>query len=362
MRRLHFEALRPVCPVCRLHAAEPSPLRLASVAREEGESVLEGVLHCTRPDCQREYPILDGIPLLIPDLRGYVAGQLAALTGRDDLSETMESLLGDCAGPGSAFDVNRQQLSMYAWDHYGDLDPHEPAGEVRPASVLRVLDRGLALAGELPAGPVVDVGCSVGRTVFALAEQCGGLVLGVDLNFAMLRLASGVLRRGVVRYPRRRIGLVYDRREFPAQFPGADRVDFWACDVLNPPFAQETFALAVSLNVLDCVSAPRDFLAAIAGLLAPGGRTVLSTPYDWSPSATPLEAWLGGHSQRSAAGGASEPVLRALLTPGGHPQAIAGLELTAEVASVPWQVRLHERSTVGYDVHVVAARKAVGGG
>jgi hypothetical protein len=46
----------------------------------------------------------------------------------------------------------------------------------------------------------------------------------------MLRLASEVLRRGVVRYPRRRAGLVYDQREFPARFANIENVDFWACD------------------------------------------------------------------------------------------------------------------------------------
>jgi SAM-dependent methyltransferase/uncharacterized protein YbaR (Trm112 family) len=357
MRRSHLEALRPVCPVCRAGARQVFPLRLASVWREERDAVLEGVLHCTNPQCLREYPIFDGVPLLVPGIRTYIADQLLALVAREDLSAESESLLGDCCGPGSAFDQNRQYLSCYAWDHYAELDPDEPAGEPCPGSVVRTLGAGLALGGPLPAGPVLDLGCSVGRTALALAEKTDGLVLGIDLNFAMLRLGLAVVRRGVVRYPRRRVGLVYDRREFPVHFIGSERVDFWACDALNLPFADATFGTAVGLNVLDCVASPHGLLAETARVLAAGGTALLTTPYDWSPGATPVEAWLGGHSQRGSGGGASEPVLRNLLTPRAHPQSVHGLHMVAEAPALPWQVRLHERSTVSYKVHLVTARR-----
>jgi SAM-dependent methyltransferase len=160
----------------------------------------------------------------------------------------------------------------------------------------------------------------------------------------------------VIRYPRRRVGLVYDRRAFAVNLPGSERVDFWACDALALPLAPHTFELVAALNLLDCVSSPRDLLASLGDALAPGGRAVLSTPYDWSPAATPVEAWLGGHSQRGPSGGSAEPVLRALLTPGGHPQSVPSLELIAEAEALPWHVRLHDRSTVCYQVHAVAAR------
>ena len=184
-------------------------------------------------------------------------------------------------------------------------------------------------------------------------------MLGVDVNFSMLRLARRVLESGSVSYPRRRVGVVYDRREFPARFPGAERVDFWACDALALPFVPGSFGLAVGLNVLDCVASPRDFLESLSGLLRPGGSALLSTPYDWSPAATPFEAWIGGHSQRGPDGGASEPFLRTLLTFGAHPQSVTGLKVSGEIERQPWHVRLHERSGVDYDVHIVTA-EAVG--
>jgi len=359
VRRRHLAALRPLCPVCR-GAGRRSELELATVVREEGETVIEGVLRCPGGDCLREYPVLDGVPLIVAGIRDYVGSNLTSIYARGDLSETLESIVGDCCGPGSPFDATRQRLSSYGWDHYGDLDPAEPVPGpgpegVRPGSLVRLLERGLALAGDLPAGPVIDVGCAVGRSTFELARRCQGPVLGIDLDFAMLRAASRVLRRGEVRYPRRRVGVVYDRRSFAVELPGAERVDFWACDAQVLPFASGTFAAAASLNLIDCVASPADAVASLAGVLAPGGKALVATPYDWSPGATPVEAWLGGHSQRGEEGGAGEPALRRLLGPGGADS--PGLRTVAEEPALPWRVRLHDRSAVDYRVHLVAVEK-----
>jgi SAM-dependent methyltransferase/uncharacterized protein YbaR (Trm112 family) len=359
MRRRHLAELRPVCPVCRAARGVEAPLGLAAVLRESGEHVIEGTLRCPEAACQREYPIVDGIPLLLGNLRAYVAGAIDQIQARGDLTAATESLLGDCCGPGSSFDVTRQHLSTYAWDHYGDLDPDEPS-KSEPGSIQRLLDRGLVLAGKLPRGPILDLGCSVGRSTFALADLIGGLVVGVDLSYAMLRLAAQVLREGQVRYPRRRVGLVYDRRDFPVRLAGSENVDFWACDALALPFPAGTFGAVVALNVLDCVQSPHDLLSSLPRLLAKNGKAILSTPYDWSPAATPVEAWLGGHSQRGPDAGASEPVLRALLTPGAHPASIDGLEVVAEDADVPWRVRMHDRAILEYRAHLIVAKRRLG--
>ena len=353
MRRGHFDSLRPVCPVCQSSRSLLHPLVLASVDREEGGHIIEGVLHCSDVNCQREYPIIDGIPLIIRDIRTYLSENAFQVCQRDDLGPTIESMLGDCCGAGSPYDVARQHLSSYAWDHYGDRDPAEPSGQPSPGSVVRVLQRGLEMIDSPPSGPILDIGCSVGGSTFALAERFDRIVLGVDLNFSMLRLASRVLRSGVVRYPRRRVGVVYDRREFPVSFGNQENVDFWACDAMAFPFEPNRFAVAVGLNMLDCVQSPLDFLSSLATVLGNDCPAILACPYDWSISATPLESWLGGHSQRSSDAGASEPVLTRLLTPG-SPQSIEGLHLIDQ-CDMDWHVRLHDRSSVSYKSHLVAA-------
>lgn len=354
MKKRHFDAIRPVCAVCRTAGIE-SPLEVGRADREEGGDLLEGVLRCAQPGCQREYPVIDGIPLLVPALRAYVSQHIGAILRRDDLSGLTESLLGDCCGPGSTFDQSRQHLSTYAWGHYHDLDPAEPEG---PApSLLGLLARGVELAGAPGAGPILDAGCSVGRATFELAGRFERLVLGVDLSFSMLQIAARALRTGVVKYPRRRVGVVFDERSFPARFARPDLVDFWVCDAQDPPFAAGTFSAVTSLNLLDCLPSPHDHLLSVARVLAPGGRAVFSTPYDWSPAATPIEAWIGGHSQRGPQNGESAVTLRALLTPGAHPASVEQLALVAEDDAIPWRVRLHDRSTVEYGTHLLVAEK-----
>ncbi|MQA92537.1 MAG: methyltransferase domain-containing protein [Gemmatimonas sp.] len=357
LRLRHFEALRPVCPVCRAGAASGSLLAIAHVYREVSGHIVEGILHCANPLCQREYPVIDGIPLLIGNLRHFISENPLRVLLRRDLEPPLESLIGDCLGSGSDFDHVRQQVSAYAWEHYGDLDPARTAEDLHPGTMLGALEAGLRAVEQVPPGPILDVGCGCGRSTFDLAERTGELVLGVDLHYPMLQVATGVLQQSVARYPLRRVGLVYDQREFEVQIRGRENVDFWACDATALPFDPGTFPLAVGLNVLDSVYSPREFLSELASVLRPGGRTVLTCPYDWTAGATPVEAWLGGHSQRSPLAGSSEAVLRAMLTPGASPSGVEGLRIIAELDDLPWRVRLHDRATMNYRLHLIVAER-----
>ena len=354
MRRRHFDALQPICPRCALEGRAASPLRLAAVLEGSDEFVREGLLHCGCEDCRLEYPIIDGVPIIVPDVRGYIANNINQIHRRGDLSEEIEGVLGDALGPGSNLDQTRQHLSIYCWGHYGDLDPEEQQDDTL-GSIVNCLTQGFSLPIN-PSAPALDLGCSVGRTTFELAQRIDGLALGIDLNFAMLQTAQTVLQTGHLRYGRRRLGLVSDRREFPVQLPASELVDFWACDTLALPFTAGQFGTVLAMNLLDCVASPRDLLAVVRSTLRIGGDAFITTPYDWSPNATPVEAWIGGHSQRGPDKGAAEPLLRALLTPGAHPQSVNGFAITGEIDDLPWLTRLHERSTVTYSTHLVAVR------
>ncbi|NYZ17588.1 methyltransferase domain-containing protein [Azospirillum sp. RWY-5-1] len=362
MRRSHFEALKPVCPRCRQTRGVLSPLVLGLVEEEDAAGIRSGTLHCTDPACWLEFPIIDGAPVLVPDVRGWLAANAHLITEREDLTPLVESLLGDGTGPDSAFNIARQHRSSYAWDHYADLDPAEPAGPVRPGGVVRCLEAGLRRLDDTPSarlpGPAIDLGCACGRTAFELAARVDGPVLGIDLNWPLLRVARRALETGEAVYPRRRVGMVYDRRRYPVRFAGMERVDFWIADAQAPPFADDAFGFAAALNIVDCVASPPALLAALDRLVRPGGAAVLATPFDWSTGATPVEAWLGGHSQRGPQDGSSETMLRLLTTPGAHPQSTRRLAPLGGPVEVDWAVRLHERSAMLYRAHVVVLESA----
>ena len=132
--------------------------------------------------------------------------------------------------------------------------------------------------GPLPPGPVLDIGCAVGGGVFGLCALTDGPVLGIDVNWPLLKIARHACDTGRVTFPVRQSGVHYDRRS--GLLPGADRhrADVWVADALALPFAAGTFGQAVSLNVLDCISDPVRMVSELARSLAPGGGYLVSTP------------------------------------------------------------------------------------
>jgi SAM-dependent methyltransferase len=322
---------------------------------EPDEDILEGVLVCPNPECQREHPIIDGIAVVVPDLQSWASHQLDAVVRRDDLSSFMASLLGDAAGPGSVFDRERTNLSAYARTHWGDLDPVEPLA--REASFVSLFDAALQLMAEEPRGVWLDLGCSVGRGTLELARRTGDLAVGVDLSFSMLRVAERMRRAGRATFDVRRVGLVYDRCDLAVADVPTEHLSFWCCDVGALPFADALFDGALSLNVVDCVPSPLGHLMELGRVLAGGAPALLSSPYDWSPNATPVAQWLGGHSQRSPQHGSSPAELRRALASIDH-----ALVIKHERDRAPWRVYVNERASMDYAVHLLHLERSAAAG
>ncbi|NTW06653.1 MAG: methyltransferase domain-containing protein [Syntrophaceae bacterium] len=354
----HFQTLKPLCPVCRPSSGEYL-LEIGKVIKGNDDYLQEGILVCSNEHCRSEFPVINGIPIILANLRSYISQNILPLLSRDDLSSTMESLLGDCAGPGSAFDSSRQYLSTYCFAHYGDLDAEVLFRKQKGAgTVMDLFKRSMALLKEELGGCIVDIGCSVGRTTFELASSSDDLVLGVDLNFGMLKVAREIIEKGRVTYPLRREGIVYERRSFPVSFENLSRVDFWVCDAVSLPFSKEVFSGAASFNVLDCLWSPHEHLREISRILLPQAKAIVSTPFDWSANVTPVEAWLGGHSQRAPHEGFGVSFLRALLSSEKSPVELRQLEILQE-ENVPWNLRLHDRSLMQYSSHLMILRKSL---
>ena len=328
--------------MCRASGRADAALAMLHIERGNDVEVLEGALACSAAVCRFEFPILDGIPILVPNVREVLAMQFDALTERDDLSPYALSFIADSAGPGSDFDRQRYQLGAYTHAHWATGD-HGARGTAGAFSTL--VDAAIDSTGASPTGIWLDIGCAVGRGVASLVSAGAHLVLGIDLSLPMLRQAQRALRGGSIAYDLRKVGVVYERHTVAITAPASESVALWCADATNLPLAASRCDGALALNVLDCVRFPASVLHELARALKAGGRAAMSSPYDWSPSATALDAWIGGHTQRGPSAGSSAAEVRRALGPS-DPMSLA-LSIIDE-REVAWPLHVHDRAAMHY--------------
>jgi SAM-dependent methyltransferase len=114
-----------------------------------------------------------------------------------------------------------------------DLARHEAAYEIARAS--------------LPPGRVLDLGCGSGYGAAGLAGRGARVVVALDRV-----VPDPASRRSTARFVRADLGAV--------------------------PLAARCFELVVSFQVIEHLVDPGPYLDAVAGLLAPGGTAILTTP------------------------------------------------------------------------------------
>ncbi len=359
MKLAHFEALRPVCPRC-LNRSVEAPLALAVHESGDEASVEHGILRCTDAACHTEYPIIRGLPILLPNAPEFIAQNAASLLAVDELPPMIAAAMGEGAGGGSWFEAARQHVSTYAWDHYCASDPTllaATSGDAVPGFAMRTIDRMVAEGGVCGSGSAIELGTGVGGALLQLAQHTSGLVLGIDMHVPMLRFARRTLQTGFAEFDLRSAGFLYRRVRQRIAIDHAARIDHWCCDATCPPFASGAFATVVGLNVLECVPSPLDLLRAMERILAPEGRFGLCTPYDWSVTVSKPEYWVGGHSPRGWFAGDPARVLEALLTPGAHAASLGGLKIEKVLDDLSWHVRTHDRGSMHYRVHLVTGSR-----
>jgi SAM-dependent methyltransferase len=320
-----------ICPGCRTRTGDRFDLRTLARAGD--------VLACA---CGRRYPVIDGVPLVLPDPAGYLRGDAAAVVERD-LPPEVAALLVEHAPDDQPYARLLEHLSIYLDAHWGDRA--EPPPEAAAFGARALAERIAALPR---AGRAVELGCSAGRIVAELAATADHVV-GIDLQLAAVRRARRLLDGEPVAYARRIAGRHYAAARAAAgdrAVPDARRTLLCA-DVLDPPLAPGHYDRVVALNVLDSVARPRQLLAVMASLCRPGGELVLASPYAWQSSVMDEGERIGGADPAAD--------VAAILRAG---EGIAGRFTIEEEAEVPWTLRRDARSAVAYRVHYLRARKA----
>jgi 5-histidylcysteine sulfoxide synthase/putative 4-mercaptohistidine N1-methyltranferase len=151
--------------------------------------------------------------------------------------------------------------------------------------------------GQRPMRRALDLGCAIGRSSFELARSFQEVV-GIDFSARFIQHALSLKETGVLRYTIPAEGELESYHEVRLGDFGldavAEKVTFWQGDACNLKPVFTGFDLVFAGNLLDRLYDPRKFLLSLHDRIEPGGLLILTSPYTWQESFTPVERWIGG--------------------------------------------------------------------
>ena len=161
---------------------------------------------------------------------------------------------------------------------------------------------------------ILDIGCAVGGSTFALAEQSSAFALGVDLSGSFIRTALELKNNGTLNYKQSEEGDLASWREARVESQIArEKSDFRRADACALPPDFVDFDAVLMANLLCRVPSPMSVLQRMSGargVVRKGGILVMTTPFSWLPEYTPREVWLGGIERDGIEHWSEEALLR----------------------------------------------------
>ncbi len=356
LQKNHLKKTEIICPRCRQAGAGKMiqhALELGDVFKEENGFILEGFLICSNAQCRFRHPIVQGVPILMKNLEGWLESEetTSAFVAGDTAG--MQKYLYRLQQNGAQAEAERSLLSTYMDFHYGSPDdvPDPLAPYTDPKALWQRLVETALPEGEKKYNLSLDLGCSVGRYTFELA-RFSALAVGVDMHFQKVAAAARLQRTRRVSYQRKMHGRCYENVE--SSFLPVQNALFLAADALDPPFRAETFDLVAGLNLLDNVRLPLVLIGQMDALLKKGGTMVMSSPYEWRADICEPSQWLESQDMAGPA------AVRKLLEGAILPEMGLTYEVVEDRENVPWMLRHHDRHWSLFLLHLLKAGKKQG--
>jgi 5-histidylcysteine sulfoxide synthase/putative 4-mercaptohistidine N1-methyltranferase len=218
-------------------------------------------------------------------------------------------------------------VAQYCEFHYGDACFGVP--NFPKAIAQLALD---AVKGG-PTGRALDIGCSVGRTAFELADVFDA-VDALDFSARFVQVGARLQSTGRIRYERPEEGELVSFQERTLADMGLtgdySHIHFMQQDATNMKPEYTGYDLVVAANLIDRLHSPAQFLRDLAGRMNPGAVLLIASPYTWLETFTKKEHWLGGFKRDG------EPVTT---LDGLHAELDEYFTLMAEPLKVPFVIR-----------------------
>ncbi|QBG48052.1 5-histidylcysteine sulfoxide synthase [Verrucomicrobia bacterium S94] len=216
-------------------------------------------------------------------------------------------------------------VSQYCEFHYGDVCFGIPNF---PKAIAQI-----ALEVAEAKGKALDIGCSVGRTAFEIADFFEE-VDALDFSARFVQVGARMQAKGRIRYERQEEGELVTFQERTLEELGLtgdySNIHFLQQDATNMKPIFSGYDLVIAANLIDRLNDPARFLREIPNRMNPGGMLLIASPYTWLENFTPKRNWLGGFKKDG------EPVTT---LDGLHALLDDSFEMIREPQQVPFVIR-----------------------
>lgn len=380
MLRATVDELR--CPKCTKKnlkstgntVQKPPFLRLQTSSPATAIEIQWGQLICTL--CGLQYPILDGVAVLMENLRDYLLEHAKGISRvlssdarelpkdlRHDFLEALREQKEFSRGQIESDLESQRVMALYLMNHYLRSEQVPLTNSLMDEWVQKYWDHGPFAqiqdwARGNKTGKVIELGCGVGglgkifASVLASRECSLESYLGVDSSFASIYWARKMAFEGVktLRVPFDRMQAHLGREvggseawSQHSEESGAP-FDFIVGDLVLPPVVTEAYDVSIAMNAIDMLDDPGVLPDVQYRLLKKEGVAIQSDPYIWNDRASKkLRAAVAGDLDSAKA------VMKLYEK--------CGFKIKSEQDQIPWLFFKNSRQIELYSVHLFFAQK-----